>query len=78
MLSLPLVRFTATAIRRDRIVQLMLVLMALGVAAAMFLGGAAVTEQKAYTVAALSPPFCESLRCWGFVVFYQLLPAPFF
>lgn len=52
MLSLPLVRFTATAIRRDRIVQLMLVLMALGVAAAMFLGGAAVTEQKAYTAAA--------------------------
>ena len=68
MLSLPLVRFTATAIRRDRIVQLVLVLMALGVMTAMFLGGAAVTEQKAYTVAA-SATILRIIAVLGLVVF---------
>lgn len=51
MVSWPLVRFTLLAIRRDRIVQLMLVLMALGTAMSLFLGSAATIEMQAFTVA---------------------------
>lgn len=68
MLSLPLIRFTATAISRDRIVQLMLVLMTLGVMAAMFLGAASVTEQKAFTVASAAT-ILRIIAVLGLVVF---------
>lgn len=51
MLSRPLVAYTLTAIRRDRLVQIMLVLMALGAAVSLFLGSAAAIEMRAFSVA---------------------------
>ena len=51
MISWPLVRYTLMAVRRDRIVQLMLLLMAIGTAVSMFLGSAATIEEQAFTVA---------------------------
>src|SRR5262245_36067074 len=50
-LSGSLFRYTLTAIRRDRIMQLMLVMLALASAISMFLGGAATIEEKQYTLA---------------------------
>jgi hypothetical protein len=51
MLSIPLWRYVLTAVLRDRVIQLMLVLMLLGLSAALFLGNAAIIEKEAFTTA---------------------------
>lgn len=68
MLSLPLWRYVLTAVARDRIVQLMVVFMALGTATSIFLGSAAVTEQQAFTAATLATTL-RTLSVLGLVIF---------
>jgi len=68
MLSLPLCRYILTAVARDRIVQLMIVLMALGTATSIFLGSAAVTEQQAFTIATIATAL-RTLSVLGLVIF---------
>ncbi len=68
MLSWPLVRFTLTAIRRDRIVQLVLLLMIMGTAVSMFLGSAATIEAQAFTIAAAGT-LLRVIAVLGLVVF---------
>lgn len=52
MLSLPLLRYVLTAVLRDRVIQLLIVMMLLGVSAAIFLGSTAVIEKQPFTIAA--------------------------
>jgi hypothetical protein len=68
MLSLPLLQFVLTAIRRDRIVQLMLVLIALGTAGSWFMGSAAVIEEQAFAIAAVGTVL-RLMAVLGLVVF---------
>jgi hypothetical protein len=68
MMSLPLWRYILTAVARDRIVQLMIVMMALGTAASIFLGSAAVTEQQAFTIATVATAL-RTLAVLGLVIF---------
>lgn len=68
MLSKPLCRYVLTAVMRDRIVQLMMVLMALGTAMSIFLGSAAVTEQQAFTIASIATTL-RTLAVLGLVIF---------
>ena len=68
MLSLPLWRYILTAVARDRIVQLMIVLMALGTAMSIFLGSAVVTEQQAFSIATVATAL-RTLAVLGLVIF---------
>lgn len=68
MMSSPLMRYILTAVMRDRVVQIMMVLMILGTSASVFLGGAVIVEQKAYTIASVATVL-RSLAVLGLVIF---------
>lgn len=68
MISSPLMRYILTAVARDRVVQIMMVLMMLGTAAAVFLGSAAIVEQKAFTIATTATTL-RTLSVLGLVIF---------
>jgi hypothetical protein len=68
MFSLALARYVLKAVLRDRLIHLMLVMMVLGAAVALFLGGAATIEQGQYTVA-LAGTTLRLVAVLGLVVF---------
>lgn len=68
MISSPLMRYILTAVMRDRVVQIMMVLMILGTSAALFLGSAAIVEQKAFAIATTATTL-RSLAVLGLVIF---------
>lgn len=68
MISLPLWRYIMTAVIRDRVIQLMIVLMLLGMSAAMFLGNTAVVEKGQFTVA-MAGTILRMLCVLGLVTF---------
>lgn len=68
MLSSPLWRYVLTAVFRDRVIQLMVVLMAVATATSIFLGSAAASEQHAYTVATVATAL-RTLAVLGLVIF---------
>jgi hypothetical protein len=68
MLSLPLWRYVLTAVLRDRVIQLMIVLMLLGMSAALFLGNTAIIEKKAFTIA-MAATILRMLSVLGLVTF---------
>ena len=68
MISLPLWRYILTAVLRDRVIQLMIVLMLLGMSAAMFLGNTAVVEKGQFTVA-MAGTILRMLCVLGLVTF---------
>lgn len=68
MISLPLWRYVLTAVMRDRVIQLMIVLMLLGMSAAMFLGNTAVIEKGQFTVA-MAGTILRMLCVLGLVTF---------
>lgn len=51
MISVPLWRYVMTAVLRDRVIQLMIVMMLLGMSSAIFLGNTAVVEKRQFSVA---------------------------
>jgi ABC-2 type transport system permease protein len=68
MLSLPLWRYVLTAVLRDRVIQIMLVLMVMGMSAALFLGNAAVIEKQEFAVATAAT-ILRMLSVLGLVTF---------
>jgi hypothetical protein len=68
MLSLPLWRYVLTAVLRDRVIQLMIVLMLLGLSAALFLGNTAIVEKKVFTIA-MAATILRILSVLGLVTF---------
>lgn len=68
MISLPLWRYVLTAVLRDRVIQLMIVLMLLGMSAAMFLGNTVVIEKGQFTVA-MAGTILRMLCVLGLVTF---------
>lgn len=67
-LSVPLFRYTLTAVRRDRVAQLMCVMLVLGAAVSLFLGGAATIEQQQYTLA-MAGTVLRLVAVTGIVIF---------
>lgn len=51
MFSFPLLRYVLTAVFRDRVIQLLIVMMLLGISASLFLGSAAAIEKQPFTIA---------------------------
>jgi ABC-type transport system involved in multi-copper enzyme maturation permease subunit len=68
MISVPLFRYALTAMRRDRVFQLMLVMLALAASLSLFLGSASTIEQKQYTLA-LAGTTLRLVATLGLIVF---------
>lgn len=68
MISLPLWRYVMTAVIRDRVIQLMIVLMLLGMSASIFLGSTAAIEKGQFTVA-MAGTILRMLCVLGLVTF---------
>lgn len=68
LFSLPLYRYALKAVRRDRIMQLMLVLMVLAASVSIFLGGAATIEQDKYAIA-MAGTSLRTVAVLGLIIF---------
>ncbi len=68
LFSSSLYGYTLKAVRRDRVMQLMLVLMVLAASASVFLGGAATIEQDKYAIA-MAGTSLRTIAVLGLIIF---------
>src|SRR4051812_32468990 len=68
IISWPLYRYVLAAVKRDRVIQLMIVMMMMAASVAIFLGGAATIESAQYTIATAGTSL-RTVAVLGLIIF---------